>query len=219
MHVLISQCDYYVSARCILSVWQLDVSALSFHLSHVLISVTTWMAVHVWWNILFLESLAQLSHPSYLEPFHLRVMVLVPFLAPRPLHELLLPVLLADRHLQCAHAAVDELYHIQDFLEDIHEPRALQHVTLSIRHLQRTIVCLEIYKLEQMAVFRRALYLHFQFFGHALHWHWWQFHPFLWTGLTLPLVSTCRNPRVLKNGERACCLSLWLVVAASCGKY
>ena len=94
-------------------------------------------------------------------------MALVPVLEPQSLQAFLLPVFLADRHLLAARDALDELHHVQDFLEDVPIPRALQQISVAIDRLQRVIIALEIYKIERMAALQRALNLHYQRFGLA----------------------------------------------------
>ena len=94
-------------------------------------------------------------------------MALVPLVEPPSLQALLLPVFLADRHLLAAKDALDELYHVQDFLEELPLPRTLQQISIAIDRLQRAIVALELYRIERMAAFQHALNVHHQRFGLA----------------------------------------------------
>ena len=94
-------------------------------------------------------------------------MALVPLLEPSSLQALLLPIFLADRHVLAAKDALSELYHVQDFLEEIPLPRPLQQIFIAVDRLKRVIVALEIYKLEQLAALQRALNVHYQRFGIA----------------------------------------------------
>ena len=94
-------------------------------------------------------------------------MALVPLVEPPSLQALLLPVFLADRHLFSAKDALDELYHVQDFLEELALSRTLQQISIAIDRLQRVIVALELYRIEQIAALQRALNVHHQRFGFA----------------------------------------------------
>ena len=86
---------------------------------------------------------------------------------PRSLQSFLLPVLMADRHLMNAQGVLNDLYVIEGFLSDVGPPRALHTMSMSIRHLERTIVALELYKLEKMAALQTALNQFHHRYGHV----------------------------------------------------
>ena len=127
-------------------------------------------------------------------------MALVLRVEPQPLQTLLLPVLMADRNFT---NALQKLHVVKNFLEEINAPRALHTISIGIADLDRTIVALQIYRLETMAPLQRGLNQNHRQFGHALFvdLDWRSFH--IWTGLNLPLSSTCRKPLALKKKKHA----------------
>ena len=86
---------------------------------------------------------------------------------PQSLQSLLLPILMVDRHISNVHTVLHELLIVQDFLEDIHVPRALHAINLAIMQLNRTLSILEVYKLDRYVVLQHALNAHVARHGRA----------------------------------------------------